>query len=388
MIKIDEKNKCVGCGACENVCPKKCITLEEDAEGFLYPQIDANKCVDCGLCERVCPVVHSEKVQDNALENVTAYAAYSIDEPIRSESSSGGIFSLIADYVIENGGVVYGAAFDENGNVCHIAVENKTELYRLRGSKYVQSYIGDSYNQVLLQLKAGRMVLFTGTPCQVEGLKTYLRGDYDNLICVDFICHGVPSPLVFRKYVNFRESKAGSKMQRMSFRYKKYSWKTYSVRFEFENHTEYIQPFSKDLFMRTFLSDLSLRPSCYDCKFKKVNRVSDITLADFWGIGAVLPDMDDNKGISLCILHSKVGRGIFEALSEKMEYKKVNIEDAIRYNPSFIKSASLPAKRNEFMRDIADENFDVVAKKYIKSKVLLRFKRMIGKIMRKFNIIK
>ncbi len=384
MIKTDEKFKCVGCGACENICPKKCITLKADEEGFLYPETDAGRCADCGLCEKACPVVNAE-AQNNSFENVSAYASYSLDEQIREKSSSGGIFSLFAEYVLEHGGTVYGAAVDGDMNVCHIGIDNKKELYRLRGSKYVQSRMGDTYKHVLSQLKSGRYVLFTGTPCQTEALKAYLGSEYDNLICMDFICHGVPSPKVWRSYVKYREKKAASKTKNVTFRHKENGWKMSCVKFEFENGREYIKRFTKDLYMRAFLSDLCLRPSCYECKFKKVNRVSDITLADFWGIESILPDMDDNRGTSLCIIRSETGMKIFEALSERMKCKKANLEDAIKYNPSMIESAPIQPKRRDFMRNITAKKFGTAARKYSKRNSRSLIKRIIMKIkMHKF----
>lgn len=384
MIKTDEKFKCVGCGACENICPKKCITLKADEEGFLYPETDAGRCADCGLCEKACPTVNAEE-QNNSFENVNAYAAYSLDEQIRKKSSSGGIFSLFAEYVLEHGGTVYGAAFDSDMNVCHIGVDNKKELYRLRGSKYVQSRMGDTYKHVLSQLKSGRYVLFTGTPCQTEALKAYLGSEYDNLICMDFICHGVPSPKVWRSYMKYREKKAASKTKNVAFRYKENGWKMSSVKFEFESGREYIKRFTKDLYMRAFLSDLCLRPSCYECKFKKVNRVSDITLADFWGIESILPDVDDDRGTSLCIIRSETGMKIFEALSERMKCKKANLEDAIGYNLSMIESAPIPPKRRDFMRNITAKKFGTAARKYSKRNSRSLIKRIIMKIkMHKF----
>jgi len=278
MEKIIEKKNCSGCHACYSICPKQCIKMCEDEEGFWYPQIDKEQCVNCGACKKVCPVL--KEYQPNPRGK--AYACINKDEGIRMKSSSGGIFTLLASAVIEQGGVVFGVAFDSDFSAFHTYVEDKTELEKLRGSKYVQSRIFDTYKKVKEYLDLKRIVLFSGTPCQIGGLKTYLGKEYDNLIMQDIICHGVPSPLVWQKYITLRETKAGSKIGRTFFRHKKYGWKTYSVRFEFSNRTEYEQIFSKDLFMRAFLANLCLRPSCYNCHFKSKERESDITLADFW----------------------------------------------------------------------------------------------------------
>lgn len=382
-MSIDQLNTadCCGCHACKNACPTQCIVMFEDKEGFWYPEIDKDRCVGCDICVKVCPGLKGREEPENSIPK--AYAAINKDEKIRESSSSGGIFTLLAEHVLADGGIVFGAAFSEDcREVYHIPVERQDELYRLRGSKYVQSKIGETYRKAQKALETGQWVLFTGTPCQIEGLKAFLGRDYDGLLCVDIICHGVPSPKVWRKYVDFRETKSGSHTRRIFFRHKKYGWKIYSVRFEFENHTEYEQILSKDLFMRCFLADLCLRPSCYKCNFKTLNRVADITLADFWGIENILPDMNDDKGTSLVLIHSEKGACIFHALIDDMEYCEVNVENAITYNPAMIKSAALPQKRTDFMNDIMKNKFSDVVRKYNGTTASLFFKRVIRKIKR------
>lgn len=328
--KIKEKKGCTGCYACANICPDSvnCISMVEDEEGFWYPKVDYNRCIECGLCIDVCPVLNY-RVVENAL---TAYACINKDEQVRLESSSGGLFSVLSEQVIEDGGVVFGAVFGEKFDVVHSYAETREEIGKFRGSKYVQSKIGDAYRQAKSILESGRKVLFTGTPCQIAGLKSFLRKSCDNLLCVDVICHGVPSPKVWKRYIEYREEKAKSLTQRISFRLKDEGWKRYSVSFLFKNDTEYRQNFNNDLYMRAFLRNACLRPSCYECKFKSLHPQSDMTLADFWGIQNIASEMDDDKGISLLFINSEVGKEMFNKIRNEIIYKEVDINEAVKYN--------------------------------------------------------
>ncbi|MCR5142749.1 MAG: Coenzyme F420 hydrogenase/dehydrogenase, beta subunit C-terminal domain [Ruminococcus sp.] len=381
MISIEEKSHCSGCHACANACPKNCIQMISDEEGFWYPQVDKEKCIDCGLCEKVCPIIHKWQPDDS--RTTTAMAAINLNEEIRFKSSSGGIFTLIAEEIINQGGVVFGAAFaDDFKSVHHICVDNTDDLEKLRGSKYVQSKIGDTYKQAKHFLDSGRKVLFTGTPCQIGGLYSYLRKPYENLFTQDIICHGVPSPMVWEKYVDEREKKAASKTQRMFFRHKKYGWKTFAVLFEFSNNTAYIKNLREDSFMRAFLSNSCLRPSCYDCSFKSVKRQADITLADFWGIQNVLPEMDDDKGTSLVLLHTSQGKELIYFLKDKYRYKNVNTEVITKYNPAGVVSCKLNKNRNRFLKCIKNSEFDKTVSKYTKDSLYRKTRSFIGRLMR------
>ncbi|EOC99328.1 Coenzyme F420 hydrogenase/dehydrogenase, beta subunit C-terminal domain [Caldisalinibacter kiritimatiensis] len=376
--KINEKKDCVGCYACANICPVNCISMISDREGFWYPKIDYDKCIKCGKCIDVCPTINHKTVKNKPV----AYACINKDESIRLKSSSGGVFTLLAEQIIENGGVVFGAGFNENFEVVHSYVETKEELERFRGSKYVQSKIGETYKQVKNILELGRKVVFTGTPCQIAGLKTFLGKAYENLLCADIICHGVPSPEVWKKYIIYREEKAGSSTKRIAFRRKDEGWKRYSVSFIFKNDTEYRQIFRQDSYMRAFLKDICLRPSCYDCQFKTIYRQSDITLADFWGIQNILPEMDDDKGTSLVFVNSIAGQAMFEKLKDKILFNEVDINEAVKYNSAAIKSVKYNPKRIDFFNEINNgEPFDRLVKKYctdsittivkMKSKILI-----------------
>lgn len=382
MIEILEKSKCSGCHACAEICPKKCIQMISDDEGFWYPNVDTSQCTNCGLCEKNCPIITPRAPTSEA--DLVAYAAINKEEPIRLKSSSGGIFSALATCVLGQGGVVFGAAFDGDFNVVHKYIESVEELDCLRGSKYVQSKIGDSYRQAEGFLRTGRLVFFSGTPCQIEGLLSYLRKPYENLITQDLICHGVPSPMVWQKYVEYRCSRAGEQNpEEISFRAKNTGWKGFSTIFSFENGLQYTAVHDKDPMMQVFLKNLCLRPSCYDCAFKTKARRSDITLADFWGIQNVLPDMDDDKGTSLVIIQSKKGKTLFQKIEKSILVAEVDPNAAIAYNTAMIKSVSLPKKRDLFLKEITSKDFLKVQKKYCRIPLLAKIKRFVVRCIRK-----
>lgn len=353
--------------------------MESDAEGFWYPDINKDDCVNCGLCEQTCPVLHNTELKHTP----TAYAAYNKNDVIRRESSSGGLFTLIAEHVIDNGGVVFGAVFNENFNVLHVAAECKEDLSKMRCSKYVQSKIGDTYKQAEDLLKQGRRVLFTGTPCQISGLKSYLGREYDNLMCQDIICHGVPSPMVWQKYVAFREKKAAATVNAASFRSKINGWKDFSLSMIHENGVEYSDTINRDMYLVAFNKNLYLRPSCYSCVFKTEQREADITLADFWGIQNVVPEMDDDKGTSLLIIHSEKGHRVFDEIKDKVISLQVEIKDAAKYNPAMMKSMAVHPYRKDFFAALNSSEFDTLINKYCKDKLSERIKGKANILARK-----
>lgn len=373
MIKI-AKEQCIGCGACEQACPKNCITMEVDGEGFLYPNIDKDKCIDCHICEQSCPVINSK--QDNAKCEPKAFAAYCKDEVIREASSSGGIFTLLSEEILCHGGVVFGAAFDDDGLACHIAVDKPEDLHKLRGSKYLQSRTENTYSEAKAVLESGRPVLYSGTPCQIEGLRAFLKKEYDNLYTQDLICHGCPSPKLWKKYLTYRENCAGAPAQRMFFRHKKNGWKTYSLSLSFDNDKEYVQVLSKDLYMQMFLQNICLRPSCYQCSFKKLNRVSDITLADFWSCDKYAPEMDDNKGCSAVVVYSEKGERLIKQIQPQIISKEITISQVLDGNPSMIKACDKPRRRDAFMNSLDTMEIPELAEKYL---IKPSFKTKLGK---------
>lgn len=385
MISFISENDCCGCSACANICPQKCITMEADVAGFLYPVVDKEKCVACDLCHKSCPIVNAKSSSDKIPE---AYWAINNDENIQMNSSSGGIFTLIAEEILSLGGVVFGAEMSEDCRlVRHASVESISELDKLRRSKYVQSEIGDTYNLVKRYLLEERKVLFCGTPCQIEGLRSFLGKDYNNLLCVDFICHGVPSPRVWRKYVDYVEDKINSRVKQVNFRSKIYGWHSYSMALLFDNKAEYIKRLDKDLYMKAFLSDVCLRNSCYNCKFKKINHSSDITLADLWGAEKIIPEIDDDKGISFVMIHSEKGVKTFEKLNDKMKSQPLDINEAITYNPAAVSSAVLTDKRAAFLNCIEQYDFASAVKRVLIEK--LTIKLFVKKVVRKvFKILR
>ena len=382
MIEIIDQAICNGCSACVGVCPVNCIAMTPDPDGFLFPRVDTTACIDCGRCKRVCPVASKPSATTT---RPVSYAVMNKNESIREQSSSGGYFTLLASFVLAQGGVVFGAAFNQDFEVEHICVETESELAMLRGSKYTQSRIGDSFQRAKAFLETGRQVLFSGTPCQIGGLYAFLGKPYDNLITQDIICHGVPSPAVWKKYLGYRKQCAGSDLENVSFRSKKHGWKRYRVAFRFSNGTGYESTVDKDPMMQVFLKDLCLRESCYDCAFKSVSRTADITLADFWGIERVAPQMDDDKGTSLVVVHTEKGARIFESLREKAEVLAVDLDLAVSGNPAMIRSAKRAKKREQCMKELTAENFETVVKKYCKRSLWQKIKGKIKGLLRRLK---
>ena len=376
MITIKDKKDCCGCHACVTVCAKHCITMQEDNEGFLYPVVDKEACTDCGLCEKVCPVIH----QDAPHEPISSYIAINRNEEIRLQSSSGGIFTLLAEKVISEGGVVFGARFDAAWNVIHAWTDTIEGLAAFRGSKYVQSRIGDTYREAREFLKQGRKVLFSGTPCQIAGLNKYLRKEYDNLLTVDFICHGVPSPGVWRRYLDeLREELRAERgvgknsvpssidelpvITGVSFRDKTNGWKKFGFRLRYtaseaasntvsasaiKEEKVFLQPFEENPFMQGFLADIYLRPSCYVCPAKSGKSGSDITIADAWGMDNFAIEYDDDKGA--CYVLENTEKGTIYARIFSFKQHAVNINVIKQYNSAYVFSANLHVRRVKFFR--------------------------------------
>lgn len=403
MIEIRDKKDCCGCSACVQRCPRQCISLKEDEEGFLYPEINETQCIDCGLCEKVCPVIN----EGNVRKPFHVYAAKNKDEHIRIKSSSGGIFTLIAERIIDDGGIVFGARYNDKWEVVHGYTDKKERLSQFRGSKYVQSRIGNSYKDAEYFLKTGRKVLFTGTPCQIKGLKLFLRKDYDNLLTVDFICHGVPSPGVWRSYLKeitqmlnqkkCEVNKSGilanenkTEITSINFRNKKFGWKKYSLvvlkaSTEPKDNTVLLsETHQKNPFMRAFVSNMILRPSCYTCKSKGGKSGSDITIADFWGIRNIRPDFDDDKGISAVIINNEKNDFILDGLNN-IEKINCKYEDILRYNPSYYTSSYCPKNRIAFMSD-EYHTLNEKVKIYCKKKVLSKYVSYVKKILTKTRL--
>ena len=366
MEEIINKRMCTGCTACMNICPKKAISMQEDSEGFKYPVIDQDKCINCGLCKKTCPVLNTK----NNFAINSCYAAYSKKEEKKMNSSSGGIFSLIANYILDNKGIVIGSAFDNKMQLKHISVVNKNGLNKLSGSKYLQSDLNNVFSYIKENIK-NKKILFVGTPCQIAGLKAFLKNDYDNLMCVDLICHGVPSPKLFRKYIDELNTKHSDYVTDYIFRDKSPGWDTYK---------SFTQPAKDNEYMKLFLSDIALRNSCYNCNFKFGNKYSDITLGDFWGIKAVYPEMYNKIGVSAIIINTNKGKEIFNCLQKNINFKECDIKNILHGNPSLQSSCKKPKKRESFFNNIEYLTIDKLVQQYVPKMNI--FKKIINKIKR------
>ena len=352
MIQITNKNHCCGCSACAQICPKQCIAMMPDSEGFCYPKINETICVKCGLCEKVCPMLKSQNMQGQ----VHAWAAYCKEDKIRLASSSGGIFSLLAEEILEEGGVVFGAAFDGQMMVHHVAVESVRDLERLRGSKYLQSRIENSYADVKAYLAADRKVLFSGTACQIAGLLHFLGRPYEKLWTVDVLCHGVPTPTLWKNYLSEQNRAFKMPVRQISFRDKSQGWKKYQVAWKVEGGEIYRQPASRNPYMRLFLSNICLRPSCYDCHFKGFPRVSDLTLGDCWGVEQHSPEMDDDKGTSVVIVNTEKGNTLREKIAGRCVWKEEKLDVLLPPTADSRKSVQPhPNRRRFFLLMVEDK---------------------------------
>ena len=336
---------CTGCSACKNICPKNCITMERDAEGFLYPKINRDECINCGRCEKVCPALNFKATMPDTLPDV--FAAIYPNDKVRRHSSSGGAFTALSELVLEDGGIVFGAGFDKNWRVVHTAAENLDELENLRGSKYVQSEIGDVYKRVKAELETGRQVLFSGTPCQCAGLKSFLGKDYDNLLTVDIICHGTPSPMLWENYLEHIAH--GHDIAHVNFRSKRLGWTT-NLEINFYDCGYYFKVGNADTYYKQFLINLNLRPSCHECKFKFPNGKSDVTIGDAWGVQNFAPELFDNRGTSIVIIHTEKGKEFVG--DSKLKGQLVSFDVMPIFNPCFMTSITPDARRKDFFDDI------------------------------------
>lgn len=345
MITIQDKKTCCGCSACIEICPKNCISFNKDIEGFNYPLVDPDECINCGLCVNICPMKKERTVSYQC--EVQAYVGYALNSDVRLKSSSGGIFTLLATDILNKGGVVFGAAFDSSFMVQHICITNLDDLYKLQGSKYAQSELNDCFKKVKYYLEQNIYVLFSGTECQIEGLKNYLQKEYEKLLSIDVLCHGVPTPKLWRKYLDEKCSKSGN-IKYINFRSKDIGWRNYQMKIEFVNREKYTAKNNFDPYMRLFLSDICLRPSCYDCQFKHIDRISDITIGDCWDISDYMPEMDDDNGVSVIITHTKKGEHFLSAIKEQLILKNAELDKALPPNADSRKSVTPHKFRSKF----------------------------------------
>ena len=369
MPKLAEKEYCTGCTACASVCPKRSITMVPDENGFLCPSVETDKCIGCGLCEKSCPVMTPLGI---ATALPRAYAAYSKDETVRRESSSGGVFTEIARTVLKGGGAVFGAAYNERFEVGHICVETERDLAGLRGAKYAQSDLQGVFPHVKDRLDRGQQVMFSGTPCQVGGLMAYLHKPYENLLTVDFVCHSVPSPMAWKEYVKYRsqQDNEGDLPESINLRSKETGWShyQYSNLFEYANGKKYTARSGESLYMKLFVGGYINRESCTNCQFKGYKRVSDLTIGDFWGIWDIAPEMDDNKGTSVVLVQSEHGAKMMEGLKDKLVQKSVTLEEASRQNGAMLNPMASNNLRTEALDCIRAGEIAACAKWFDSSK--------------------
>ena len=391
MIQIQDKSKCCGCCACVDVCAHHAITLKTDIEGFWYPEVDKDKCVDCGLCEKVCPELHILDLKKNDFEKPAhSIAAINKNMSVRWDSTSGGAFSALADVMYAQGGYVSGAVYNDDFSVSNYISNNQEDLKRLRSSKYLQSKAEGLYKQIRDLLRNGEKVLACGTPCQMAALRSFLRKDYDNLTIVDFICRGVNSPKVYRKYLDSLERKYGGKVVYVKAKNKELGWRNLTRKVVFDNGKVYYGVLMDDDFRRGYHTNVFCRPSCYHCQYKGFPRMADITIADYWGIENVDKNLDNNIGTSMILLNSKKGIEYFEQAKEKFEWKETRFESILPGNIALRKPIQ-PAKidRKAFFEDLDNGTFDDVVKKYFPKNNInsLSLKQRIKNVIKPYYFI-
>lgn len=383
-IQIINKKACTGCEACSNICPKNCIEMRSDEQGFSYPFVIQDMCIECGLCSKICPIIN---VKDKSLlrsTKVEVYAGWSLNPEIRYESTSGGFFSELAKVILASGGYVVGAAYNANCDVEHSIISDFSDIGKIRQSKYTQSAIKDIYRKIKTLLQKDEMVFFCGAPCQVAGLKAFLRKEYENLYTADFICRGMNSPKAYRHWLHELEENYQSRAVRVWFKYKQNGWKKSPLctRIDFADGRHCIQSDSENTYMKGYLGpNLYIRPSCGKCHFKDIYRESDITLADFWGIKK---ELDDDKGTSLVLLNTEKGKALFQKCSESVYAEQRELKEIFEGNACFKQSVQINPQSEKFLRELDKTPFSVLIDKYTKvsihRKLINKMKSFIRKI--------
>lgn len=390
IVLFDKKEKCCCCAACRNICPTQAITINSDADGFKFPEINHDLCIECGLCNRVCAF---QNIPVSGNEPITTYVAINKNRDVLSSSASGGVFGALASIILEKNGVVFGCAYNENMEPEHICVDNLQEIKKLRGSKYVQSNINITYTEAKKYLKGDRWVLFTGTPCQIAGLKSYLGKDYNNLITADIICNGVPSVEFFKGYINYLEDKLKGKVIDLKFRDKSKGWgHIEKVIYKKDGilKEKLIQPFNS-YYHSYFLNGDILRENCYECKYACSSRVGDFTMGDYWGIEKVHPKIVTKEGVSVLLVNSKKGIGLIDDLSKYLQLTESIFEQA-RVKNGPLNRPNVKSKKRDIILDtwheggykaVADEYYRINKKRIILSRCKMLVPRTIKKYLKK-----
>lgn len=361
MIQIKNKEECCGCGACNSICPTNSIIMKQDREGFYYPKVMQEQCILCNLCEEVCPILNAEgNVNDKS--DPKAFACYYLNEKIRSESTSGGVFSAIAEYFLEQlKGTVYGVRFNDDYTVSYTSVDNVKELKKIRGSKYIQCRTDNVYKEIKRKLDKKEYILFSGLPCQVQGLKSYLKKSYSSLYTIDMACFGIASPVIWNNYLDAFHKR--EKISTIVFKDKKIGWKQWCVKFV-ENEKERYYFNKTNSYMNSYLQRINVRPSCFECSFKGIKRNCDFTIADCWGIGEQNLTLNDDKGLSAVLIHSERARLIWNMIQDKMAFQEYPARELMKGNWALEHTPKKNPEREKFFDEIENKDFKNVFIKY------------------------
>ncbi len=361
-VRLAGPSECTGCGACAAACQEQAIAMIANDEGFLVPLINHKRCAVCKHCSTICPVLHPETIPEG---NPVAMAAVCTDELIRHRSSSGGIFHLLAEEILQQGGAVAGAAWDPDMKLRHRLIRTRDELAPLLGSKYVQSRMDDIYPDIQELLSKHVPVLFCGTPCQTAGLKAFLGGDSPGLVCVDLACHGVPSPGIWRQYVKELSQQYRSALRSFSFRDKSTGWRRYSVQAEFDGKDPVSVPHTQDPYMWLFLKAMTLRPVCYTCPYRGLRRISDLTLADLWGAEKMAPELDDDQGVSLVLIQTEKGKALWSKVANRVRYHPADLTLVVKSNPRLVQSPDRPVARKTCFSLVGKQPFSEIVQRVL-----------------------
>lgn len=381
-MQVENKTNCTGCGACYNVCPVNAITMQGDTYGFYKPVIDKSKCTNCGLCEKICPLDNYKSKNDEP----KAFALINKDETTRLKCASGGAFAAFAKLILEQNGITYGVIWDDNIVAVHSRAENIEQLEKMFSSKYVQANTLDTFKQVKTDLENNKKVLFSGTPCQIAGLKSYLKKDYENLVTIDLICHGVPSPLILEKYKQeFLQNNPNEKIININFRSKLIGWNSSHTITDIYTNIK-LYSLQKINYMKAFLYNAAINTSCLDCQFNKIPRIADITIGDFWGVDEYDESLNDKKGLSIILINNEKGQNLLNEIEKICKLKEVPLDVATKRNPNIYSSSKAHKNREEFLDYVCIKNKTLKSgvQKYIKTPIYIVIYRLLPQFMKDF----
>ena len=384
--KICSKNKCTGCGSCVNICPYNCIRLIQDDEGFFSPEIDYDKCRNCNLCEKKCPS-NAEYKTNNSKPKV--FAAFYKEKQKLMKSTSGGVFQVLADYIISKNGKVYGASMNNNLNVFHSSANTISEYQKMLGSKYIQSNTKYTFQEVKKDLEDNKFVLFSGTPCQIAGLYAFLNNKkYSRLLTVDLVCHGVASTKLFKTYIEYIERKYKQKVTYVNFRSKVNGYNLFTIELTFDTGKKIYKKSKNDIFMSMYFRKGIYRESCYNCKYASIPRIADITLGDFWGVKKEHPNMYNEYGVSAIIINTNIGLEIFSKIKDSITFEECKLENILEYNKSLSKSSEMPKNREQFFNEIDSYSIKELLGKYVPRNSIIKIIKnyviiIVKKVLRK-----